>query len=199
MRRLCVARGAAIPKNPCVDTADVPPCAASFAKQQASALASGIMLVESIRSHTVILQRPLDLPAALEERFARAAARLADVEAELPPAATKTAARVVVVSDFVLGILLRHPQRLCARLADDAPLDPESLMARLGLATADEAQAMAALRRTREVEMARIAWRDLAGVADLEATLADVSLLAECLIGDRGQSYICPCNCHWRM
>ena len=30
--------------------------------------------------------------------------------------------------------------------------------------------------------MARIAWRDIAGLATLEATLADVSLLAECLI-----------------
>ena len=140
------------------------------------------MRVELIRPHTVILQRPPDLPAALEERFARATARLADVEIELPPAVAKTAACVVVVSDFVLGALVRHPQLLSSRLADDAPLDPESLNLRLGLGAADEAEAMAALRRTREVEMARIAWRDLAGAADLEATLADVSLLAECLI-----------------
>ncbi|HEX7238372.1 MAG TPA: bifunctional [glutamate--ammonia ligase]-adenylyl-L-tyrosine phosphorylase/[glutamate--ammonia-ligase] adenylyltransferase [Gammaproteobacteria bacterium] len=131
----------------------------------------------------MILQRPVDLPAALEERFARAAARLADVDIELPPSAAKTAARVVVVSDFVLRALERHPQLLSARLAHDAPLDPESIAAQLGVAgVSDERQAMAALRRTREVEMARIAWRDLAGVADLEATLADVSLLAECLI-----------------
>ena len=41
---------------------------------------------------------------------------------------------------------------------------------------------MTALRRTRQIEMARIAWHDLAGLADLDATLADVSLLAECLI-----------------
>ena len=140
------------------------------------------MRVELIRPHTVILQRPPDLPAALEERFARATARLADVEIELPPAVAKTAACVVVVSDFVLGALVRHPQLLSSRLADDAPLDPESLNLRLGLGAADEAEAMAALRRTRVVEMARIAWRDLAGAADLEATLADVSLLAECLI-----------------
>jgi len=130
----------------------------------------------------VILQRPLDLPAALEERFARVAARLADAEVELPPAAARTAARVVVVSDFVLGALLRHPKILSARLADDAPLDPHSIAARLDLAAADEPHAMAALRRMREVEMARIAWRDLAGLADLEATLGDVSLLADCLI-----------------
>jgi glutamate-ammonia-ligase adenylyltransferase len=130
----------------------------------------------------VILQRPVDLPTALEERFARAAARLSDVEVELPAAAAKNAARVVVVSDFVLGALLRHPGPLSARLSDDAPLDPASIKARLDLSRADELQAMAALRRTREVEMARIAWRDLAGISALEATLADVSLLAECLI-----------------
>jgi [glutamine synthetase] adenylyltransferase / [glutamine synthetase]-adenylyl-L-tyrosine phosphorylase len=130
----------------------------------------------------VKLQRPLDLPTALEERFARAASRLADLEVELPPAAAKTAARVVVVSDFVLRVLLRHPETLSARLADGAPLDPQSIAARLHLSTAGEAQAMAALRRLREIEMARIAWRDLAGFANLEATLADVSLLADCLI-----------------
>src|SRR5262245_40596943 len=95
-------------------------------RSKASELASGIMLPKlGALDHTVILQRPLDLPEALEERFARAAARLADVELELPPAAAKTAARVVVVSDFVLSALIRHPQPFCARLADDAPLDPE--------------------------------------------------------------------------
>jgi glutamate-ammonia-ligase adenylyltransferase len=130
----------------------------------------------------VILQRPVDLPTALEARFAHAAARLADLEIDLPPPAAKTAARVVVVSDFVLGVLLRHPQSLAARLADDGPLDPQSIAGRLELAAADELTAMASLRRTREIEMARIAWRDLAGFADLETTLADVSLLAECLI-----------------
>ena len=129
------------------------------------------------------LYRPVDLPAALEERFARVAARLADVEVELPPWADRSAARVVVVSDFVLRVLERYPQHLRARVAHDAPLDPESIAAELGLTgQTDERQAMAALRRTRDVEMARIAWRDLAGVSDLEATLADVSLLAECLI-----------------
>src|SRR5690606_36161303 len=55
--------------------------------------------------------------------------------------------------------------------------------ARLSLEGCDEPLAMLALRRARQVEMARIAWRDLAGLADLDTTLADVSLLAECLIG----------------
>ena len=91
-------------------------------------------------------------------------------------------ARVALVSEFVLGVLLRHPQALSVRLADEAPLTAESITARLALRAGDEPQAMAALRRTRQIEMARIAWRDLAGFADLDATLADVSVLAECLI-----------------
>jgi glutamate-ammonia-ligase adenylyltransferase len=128
------------------------------------------------------VQRPVDLPPALEERFARVAARLADLDVELPKAAAQTLARVVLVSDFVLGVLLRYPKVLSARLADDGPLDPNAITARLDLAPGNEVQAMTALRRTRDVEMARIAWRDLAGVADLDTTLADVSLLAECLI-----------------
>jgi glutamate-ammonia-ligase adenylyltransferase len=41
---------------------------------------------------------------------------------------------------------------------------------------------MAQLRRLRQIEMARIAWRDLAGWSDLDTTLADVSMLADCLI-----------------
>ena len=41
---------------------------------------------------------------------------------------------------------------------------------------------MTALRRTRQVEMARLAWRDIAGAADVDATLREVSLLAECSI-----------------
>jgi len=130
----------------------------------------------------VILERPFDLPTALEERYARAAARLADLELELPSALAQSAARVVVVSDFVLGVLLRHGKAFAERLADDSPLDPHSIAERLALAGLTEQQAMAALRRTREVEMARIAWRDLASVADLDTTLADVSILAECLI-----------------
>ncbi len=132
----------------------------------------------------MILQRPVDLPSALEARFARVAARLADGEVELPPAAAKTVARAVVISDFVLGVLVRQPHALSSRLADDGPLDPHSIAARLELSSGNDAlaQTMTALRRTRDVEMARIAWRDLAGVAELDATLADVSLLAECLI-----------------
>jgi [glutamine synthetase] adenylyltransferase / [glutamine synthetase]-adenylyl-L-tyrosine phosphorylase len=47
----------------------------------------------------------------------------------------------------------------------------------------DELSLMAALRRVRNREMVRIAWRDIAGFADLEETLTDLSSLAEnCIV-----------------
>ncbi len=119
---------------------------------------------------------------ALDERFARVAERLEDFDVELPSAAANSAARVAVVSDFVAGVLLRHGQALCERLADSAPLDADRVRARLALGGRTEPEALAALRRVRQVEMARIAWRDLTGLAELDTTLADVSLLAETLI-----------------
>ena len=129
-----------------------------------------------------MLKPPSDLPATLTERYERVAARLADLSVALPPQLAESAVRVAVVSDFVLGVLLRHPQPLLDRLRDAAPLDVAAIRARLHLESATEAQTMTVLRQTRQIEMARIAWRDIAGLASLEVTLADVSLLAECLI-----------------
>ncbi|MEO8465863.1 MAG: bifunctional [glutamate--ammonia ligase]-adenylyl-L-tyrosine phosphorylase/[glutamate--ammonia-ligase] adenylyltransferase [Gammaproteobacteria bacterium] len=129
-----------------------------------------------------MLRPPSDLPATLTERYERVAARLAELSVPLPAELVESAVRVTVVSDFVLGVLLRYPQALLDRLSDSAPLDAAAIRARLHLESATEAQAMTALRRMRQIEMARIAWRDIAGLATLEVTLADVSVLAECLI-----------------
>ena len=47
---------------------------------------------------------------------------------------------------------------------------------------ADEAALREALRRLRQREMLRIAWRDLAGWADLDETLTALSALADACI-----------------
>ena len=125
---------------------------------------------------------PADLPRALTPRFERVRDRLASLDVELPADATATAARVCVVSDFVLDVLTRLPGRLAARLADPKPLTDTALRAALRLEGASEQAAMTELRRLRQVELARIAWRDLAGAAGLGATLADLSTLADALI-----------------
>src|SRR5262249_42869708 len=58
----------------------------------------------------------------------------------------------------------------------------ETLAVSLDLESRSEADAMAELRRVRQIELARIAWRDFAGFADLDTTLAELSLLADGLI-----------------
>ncbi|HEY8265222.1 MAG TPA: bifunctional [glutamate--ammonia ligase]-adenylyl-L-tyrosine phosphorylase/[glutamate--ammonia-ligase] adenylyltransferase [Steroidobacteraceae bacterium] len=51
-----------------------------------------------------------------------------------------------------------------------------------GIADADEAAFMGALRRLRRRELVRIAWRDLAGLSPLDETLRELSALADAAI-----------------
>jgi glutamate-ammonia-ligase adenylyltransferase len=87
-----------------------------------------------------------------------------------------------VASQFVLETLQRQPQAVLDCLLDRAPISRERLARQLELTDASETEAMAALRRRRNVELAAIAWRDMAGLADLDRTLADLSGLADALI-----------------
>jgi len=125
---------------------------------------------------------PADLSDALADRFRRVAERLANVPVELPGALANEAAKVTTISDFVVAVLERHGAALVDRLADDSPLDEGALAAGLDLAGLADADAMARLRRVRNVEMARLAWRDLAGSSTIEQSLVDLSTLADVLI-----------------
>jgi [glutamine synthetase] adenylyltransferase / [glutamine synthetase]-adenylyl-L-tyrosine phosphorylase len=127
--------------------------------------------------------------AELEERAPDAAARLA---AE-PPARRAAADRVLLASDFVLRSLTTEPALLGELLdigALDVPRDLADYRRVVGAAladaraleAADEAPAMRALRRLRRREMVRIAWRDLAGDADTDATLREASAFAEAVV-----------------
>jgi glutamate-ammonia-ligase adenylyltransferase len=129
----------------------------------------------------VKLSAPPDLPAALRARFERVA-DLGELDLEWPADIAASAGRVVAISDFVLGVLKRFPRDLTERVADRTPLTRGALAPRLDLTGRTEAAAMAKLRRVRQIELARIAWHDLAGWATLDTTLAEVSLLADCLI-----------------
>lgn len=125
---------------------------------------------------------PEDLPADLVDRFARVAQRLAEVPVELPGALERDTARAVAVSDFVASVLARYPEALIGRLGERDPLDAGELAGRLDLTGLGEAEAMRKLRRLRNIEMARLAWRDLAGHDTLDQSLADLSTLADTLI-----------------
>jgi len=128
---------------------------------------------------------PALLPQSLEAHWNQVATRLSELPEGLftdLPIAAETVGRVAVCSDFVLATLLRQPDALLDRLADEEPLTLLDVEARFDLAGCDEVQAMSKLRRVRQVEMARIAWRDLSGLADLETNLLDLSVLAESAI-----------------
>jgi len=126
--------------------------------------------------------RPLNLPASLGARFDHVAERLSGLDCEATADIVATVGRVTVVSDFVLSVLLRQPEQLMRRLQDPGALTKETLLARIDIAELGETEAMAALRRIRNVELARLAWRDLAGWADLDSNLQDLSTLAEAMV-----------------
>ncbi len=112
---------------------------------------------------------------------ARAALALApaDVRSSLP--------RVLAASDFVAESLRRDPRLLAALLSRGdltrrlAPGEIATHAPQLPAAT-PEGEAQSALRRWRRHELLRIAWRDLAGWADLDETLADLSAFADAAI-----------------
>ncbi|MBS0364518.1 MAG: bifunctional [glutamate--ammonia ligase]-adenylyl-L-tyrosine phosphorylase/[glutamate--ammonia-ligase] adenylyltransferase [Proteobacteria bacterium] len=93
--------------------------------------------------------------------------------------------RVLAASDFLAQSCTRDPSLLPVLLAGGELLRPLAASDYAGRATAaigDAAQALAGLRRWRRREMVRIAWRDLAGWADLTATLTELSAFADAAI-----------------
>jgi glutamate-ammonia-ligase adenylyltransferase len=113
-------------------------------------------------------------------------------QASLPAAAAirETLSHVWACSEFIARSCLQHPE-LLAELEADGTLEnvdaPGAMRERLHqrLAEVSDADRLArVLRRFRLREMVRIAWRDLAGWADLEESLLDLSRLAEVCIDE---------------
>jgi [glutamine synthetase] adenylyltransferase / [glutamine synthetase]-adenylyl-L-tyrosine phosphorylase len=123
---------------------------------------------------------PAVLRPALEERLAQLA-----VQENVPRAALPM---VWACSDFVADACLRDARLLPwlfdqRRLFDTATEDGLQADLESGLDPAgDDAQFMDELRRFRRRQLVRIAWRDLAGYADVETVLAELSLLADVCI-----------------
>jgi glutamate-ammonia-ligase adenylyltransferase len=118
------------------------------------------------------------------EADAGARAALAHAAADIPA----TLPRVLAASDFLAESFTRSPQLLTALVVRGdltrrlAPGELASHAPELSAALA-EGEAQSLLRRWRRHELARIAWRDLAGWADLEETLADLTAFADTAIG----------------
>jgi glutamate-ammonia-ligase adenylyltransferase len=127
-----------------------------------------------------------ELAALCERQLTRLrdAGHLAAFDAA-PPALREALPRVLQASDFVCAALERDPALgpwLIEGGALDRVLGPGEMGERLAAALAgatDLAAFMTAIRRQREREMVRIAWRDLAGLAPVPETLADTSAFAD--------------------
>jgi glutamate-ammonia-ligase adenylyltransferase len=134
------------------------------------------------------------LPSALRERvghdwqaYAQAAVE-ADVQVPTHPDLLNVLYRVWAYSDFVARNCIRHPHLFTELLqGGDLLVDyahgeyARKLQVALNK-TRNEQELGTALRQMRTREMLRIAWRDLAGWADLPETLADLSALAAACI-----------------
>ncbi len=116
------------------------------------------------------------LPELARASAARGLDRLR--EADISPVADPaTLERVLAASEFVTAALLADAVLAAAPDVDDP--DPFALARAFG----DEADFAGELRRARRRALARIAWRDLAGLADTGATLRALSRLADQAIG----------------
>ena len=136
---------------------------------------------------------PASLAALGSERLATLAAGVEGLDASALPG---DAARVLACSDFVFSSCERDPAMLADLVSSGdleapypasaaGPRDRQSLRERAdSLArAADSIDAlMPDLRRLRRREMARIAWRDIGGLADFDETVRDTSDLADAII-----------------
>ncbi|HEY3487994.1 MAG TPA: bifunctional [glutamate--ammonia ligase]-adenylyl-L-tyrosine phosphorylase/[glutamate--ammonia-ligase] adenylyltransferase, partial [Gammaproteobacteria bacterium] len=117
-------------------------------------------------------------------------------------AAHPVLAHAIYCSDFVATSLNAEPLLAGELLADDAltaPFSAERLqnLSGEGAPLLAEPDFMCALRRLRRREMVRIALRDLAGLAELEETLAALSGLADfCIRQAHDMAYRLLCERH---
>ncbi len=114
------------------------------------------------------------MPATADSAVTRALARFPpDVLSNAP--LRDRLARVAAASDFAIGVLARQPALLAQLAADDGatPLPPPRLDA------GNRGEWPALLRRHRTAGSARLVWRDVLGLDDVDATLAGSTALAE--------------------
>ena len=112
--------------------------------------------------------------AALIERAVARVRHALPADAPWPEGVEHPLARVALASDFVVDTLARQPA-LLAHLAQPDP--PPLPVPRLDPAQPQEWAAQ--LRRYRAAASARLVWRDVLGLDDVDATLAGATMLAE--------------------
>ena len=164
--------------------------------------------VENLLRHIYILKMKLsaDIPQVLREnanaKFEAfcTAAKDANVSLSDDSEFLDRLKRVFTFSDFVSKICIRSPEIVKDLLESgdlQRKLDPNAYDSKLEshlFSIKDDVQLSVLLRRFRRREMVRIAWRDLAGWADLSETMADLSALADACI-DQSVSFLYEWQC----
>jgi len=147
-----------------------------------------------------------DIPQVLREnantKFEAFCTAAKDANLSLPddPNFLDLLKRVFSFSDFISKICIRSPEVFIDLLESgdlQKKIDPDAYDSKLEshlFGIKDDAQLSARLRRFRRREMLRIAWRDLAGWADLSETMADLSALADGCI-DQAVSFLHEWQC----
>ncbi|MBP6519150.1 MULTISPECIES: bifunctional [glutamate--ammonia ligase]-adenylyl-L-tyrosine phosphorylase/[glutamate--ammonia-ligase] adenylyltransferase [unclassified Shewanella] len=106
--------------------------------------------------------------------------------AQLTPAQQQELKTVLGLSDYVAAQLCRHPEWIAMLFAGDLSLiDRKNFDVDLHeelASTTTEEMAKTTLRRFRNYQMVRLAWRDFLDYASLEESLLDLSALAEALV-----------------
>jgi glutamate-ammonia-ligase adenylyltransferase len=137
------------------------------------------------------LPRPESLPGELNARWQNVCDRLAAAPALLgalaaEPDLGRAASRIFLISEFVLRTALRYPDEFLAALAPGTlsrPVSVEALGERLQVSPGDpEPSVLRRLRVFRQVELARIAWRDLTGMVGVDESLGELSAVADSCI-----------------
>lgn len=131
---------------------------------------------------------PSELQAAHAANLQKITERLAELNLKMPdlPEVAASLPKVWCGSAFVAEQCCKRPE-LLIDLADSGDLTraypADCYKARLDALDPDsESALMAGLRKFRNREMVRIAWRDLAGWSELPETLMDLSLLADACV-----------------
>ncbi len=133
-----------------------------------------------------------DLPASLVADTARYQARFTRALAEralTSEISSENLGRLFTASPFIAEYACREPARfvaLCASASLNCRKDATTYRATLTpylVSETTEDAARQSLRAIRNEELVRIACRDLLGIADLSATLSELSALADSLVG----------------
>lgn len=101
---------------------------------------------------------------------------------------TQSLAKVWACSEFIPQYCISHPDEFQALLVSgelESRYLPNQYHKKITACLeecVDDSELMVVLRRLRQREMLRIAWRDIVGWADLDETMKDVSALAEAVI-----------------